>query len=92
MLNRGIGALRELAGPEPGDLIRIALWSCLERSPDAAILVGFTTPEQVRINLTGLRQCPERELLRQARAIMAQVQTQLDEVGEVFLDESGTVT
>ena len=88
ILGDGIAKLRQLAGPDPADLIRVALWSCLERSPDAVVLVGFTTAEQVRANLTSLRDHPDRAMLQQARAIMAAVQARLDEAGEVFVDEA----
>lgn len=92
ILGDGIRQLRDLAGPEPADLIRVALWSCLGRSPDAVVLTGFTNPRQVQMNLTSLRDRPPAELLRQARAIMAAVQARLDADGEVFLDEATTAT
>lgn len=89
ILQAGLRELRDLAGNEPADLVHIALWSCLERSPDAIVLTGFTGPEQVRMNLTSVRdQRPSPELLTQARAIMAKVQARLDDKGEVFVDET----
>lgn len=89
VLHHGLRELRALVGGGPADLIRIALWSCLDRSPDAAVLVGFTTPQQVHMNLTSLRDRPSPDLLAQARAIMTATQTRLDTTGEVFLDEAG---
>jgi hypothetical protein len=68
-------------------LIRIALWSCLDRYRHAAVLAGFTSAGQVRTNLTCLGECPAPDVLAAARAIMAKVQARLDASGEVFLDE-----
>lgn len=89
ILQAGLRELRSLAGDEPADLIRVALWSCLGRSPDAVVLTGFTGPEQVRMNLTSVGgRGPSPELLEHARAVMAAVQARLDGGGEVFLDEN----
>jgi methylglyoxal reductase len=89
ILQAGLQELRDLAGNEPADLIRVALWSCLERSPDAVVLTGFTSPEQVRMNLTSARgRRPSPQLLAQARTVMAQVQARLDDDGQVFIDET----
>ncbi|MGH3694603.1 MAG: endonuclease/exonuclease/phosphatase family protein [Pseudonocardiaceae bacterium] len=68
--------------------MRIALWSCLQRYEHAAVLVGFTTPEQIEMNLSCLGQPPTGEELSMAREIMNSVQAQLDATGAVFLDES----
>jgi methylglyoxal reductase len=87
IIENGLSQLRMRFGSEPGDLIRIALWSCLDRSPDTAVLVGFTRPEQVETNLTCLGPPPAAEVLHFAREVMAGVQQQLDATGEVFLDE-----
>lgn len=73
------------------DVVRIALWSCLQRYEHAAVLVGFTSPEQIAMNLSCLRQPPTSEELSTAREIMAGVQARLDASGEVFLDESPAV-
>ncbi len=83
----GIDRLRELVGSEPADLIRIALWACLVRSPRAAVLVGFTHPDQVEVNLTCLGERPDDAVIAGARAIMAEVQAGLDADGQVFIDE-----
>lgn len=87
IIDRGLAELRAVVGPEPGDLIRIALWSCLDRYRHAAVLAGFTSAGQVRTNLTCLGECPAPDVLAAARAIMAKVQARLDASGEVFLDE-----
>ncbi|HEV8647859.1 MAG TPA: aldo/keto reductase [Actinomycetes bacterium] len=88
VIEDGLTRLRERFGSEPRDLIRIALWSCLERSASGAVLVGFTRPEQVETNLTCLGRPPTAEDLLFAREVMAGVQQQLDAAGEVFLDEA----
>ena len=76
-----------MIGPDPADLIRVALWACLVRSPHAAVLTGFTSPEQVAMNLTCLGERPDDVQIRAARTVMAEVQARLDAAGEVFLDE-----
>lgn len=87
VIAEGLAGMRELVGPEPANLIRIALWACLSRSPHAAVLAGFTRPEQVDMNLTCLGDQPEPSTLDAARSTMAQVQARLDAGGQVFLDE-----
>ncbi len=86
-INEGLDQARALVGPDTSELVRIALWSCLTRSDNAAVLVGFSTPDQVRLNLTCLGQQPPAELITQVRTIMAGVQQKLDADGEVFTDE-----
>ncbi len=88
IISDGLDRLRHLVGNETPDLIRIALWACLVRSPRAAVLVGFTTPHQVTMNFTCLRDRPDDSDIAAARTIMAGVQAQLDAEGQVFLDES----
>ncbi|MEU9836304.1 aldo/keto reductase [Streptosporangium sp. NPDC048047] len=83
----GLQELHALVGPHRQDVIRIALWACLERYAHAAVLVGFTTAEQVRQNLTALGEPPHPDVIAQARAIMGRVQEKLDARGEVFTDE-----
>lgn len=87
IVNQGLEDLRALVGSEPGDLIRIALWSCLDRYQHAAVLVGFTSADQVRTNMTCLGDPPAPDVIARARQIMAAVQARLDSDGEVFLDE-----
>ncbi|MFI5783316.1 aldo/keto reductase [Nocardia sp. NPDC051570] len=88
VINEGLDQVRALVGPEPGNLVRIALWACLSRSDNAAVLVGFSNPAQVDANLFCLGARPEQELIEQARLIMAGVQQRLDADGEVFVDET----
>lgn len=83
----GLDDLREVVGPEREQVIRVALWACLDRYEHAVVLVGFTSPEQVRVNLSCLGDRPPKQLLEEARTIMATVQQRLDASGEVFLDE-----
>jgi aryl-alcohol dehydrogenase-like predicted oxidoreductase len=61
--------------------------ACLDRFEKGAVLVGFTTPDQVRRNLAAVRRPPTAEALRAVRAIMAETQRTLDSMGEVFADE-----
>ncbi|KZM72227.1 aldo/keto reductase [Nocardia terpenica] len=90
VIEAGLDQVRALVGPESNDLVRIALWSCLMRSDNAAVLVGFSDPQQVQANIDCLGERPGDEILEQVRAIMADVQKQLDADGEVFVDEVST--
>jgi aryl-alcohol dehydrogenase-like predicted oxidoreductase len=87
IINEGLEEIRALVGHEPGELVRIALWACLDRYSHAAVLVGFTKPTQVRANLSCLGDPPDPTVIAQARSTMAAVQARLDASGEVFLDE-----
>ncbi|MGH3700752.1 MAG: aldo/keto reductase [Pseudonocardiaceae bacterium] len=58
ILTDGLDELRQLVGQSTEDVVRIALWSCLQRYEHAAVLVGFTTAEQIALNLTCLGQPP----------------------------------
>jgi aryl-alcohol dehydrogenase-like predicted oxidoreductase len=87
VLEEGLGRARAIVGPSRTDLIRICLWACLVRSPRAAVLVGFMTPEQIRENLTCLGNEPPANRIAEVRAIMAEVQSRLDAEGEVFVDQ-----
>ena len=82
LIAAGLDRLRAIAGTQPADLIRIALWGCLDRSPNAVALVGFTTPDQISTNLRSLSRRPDSTTIATAREIMAEVQNQLDMIGE----------
>jgi len=51
------------------------------------ILVGFTSAEQVRSNLTAVLRPPSEQVMEAARRVMAKTQRRLDSAGEVFSDE-----
>lgn len=87
IIDRGLTQLRNLVDA-PDELIRLALWACLTRSEQAAVLIGFTSTAQVRANLAAVAAGPPTvEVLDAARRIMGTVQAELDAAGEVFLDE-----
>ncbi|WP_410874660.1 aldo/keto reductase [Nocardia sp. A7] len=88
LIEHGLDQVRALVGDRPQDVIGVALWSCLARSANAAVLVGFANSEQVEVNLAGMAHRPEDEVIERVRAIMADVQRQLDASGEVFVDET----
>jgi methylglyoxal reductase len=88
IINEGLEELRRIIGSAPADLVGLALWSCLDRIPDAVVLAGFTSAAQVRTNITGVQRRPSADVLGQARTIMGAVQDRLDSDGEVFLDET----
>ncbi|MGH3533798.1 MAG: aldo/keto reductase [Pseudonocardiaceae bacterium] len=85
IINAGLDRVRAVVGPHTEDLIRVALWACLDRSPNAVALVGFTTPDQVAMNLGSLSPRPDTAEIAAARKIMADVQARLDAAGETIL-------
>ncbi|NKY87544.1 aldo/keto reductase [Nocardia veterana] len=87
VISDGLDQVRTLVGPDNEDLIRIAVWSCLTRSENAAVLVGFSNPAQVATNISAVGARPDDVVITRVRAIMADVQRRLDAEGEVFVDE-----
>jgi methylglyoxal reductase len=85
IINAGLDRVRAIVGPHTEDLIRVALWGCMDRSPHAAVLVGFTAPEQVMMNLDSLSPRPDVAAIAAAREIMSDVQARLDAAGETIL-------
>jgi methylglyoxal reductase len=85
IINAGLDRVRAIVGPRTEDLIRVALWGCLDRSPNAVVLVGFTTPDQVRMNVGSLGLRPDAAEIATAREIMADIQARLDAAGETVL-------
>lgn len=78
IINAGLDRVRAIVGPRAEDLIRVALWGCLDRSPNAVVLVGFTNPDQVAMNLGSLSPRPDADEIAAAREIMADIQVRLD--------------
>jgi len=60
---------------------------CLHRVGNAAVLAGFTTPEQVTQNLAPPAHNLNRSDLDFIRDTAGRIQRRLDAAGEVFLDE-----
>jgi aryl-alcohol dehydrogenase-like predicted oxidoreductase len=92
IIDAGLDQLRTLVGRYNEDLVRVALWACLSRTSRAAVLTGFSHPEQIRMNVACLHDQPNDTVLDTARTIMAQVQARLDALGEVFLDEHSVLS
>jgi methylglyoxal reductase len=89
IIDRGLQPLRDRFGPGTRDLARLALHYCVQHADNAAVLVGFTTPEQVTENLTAAVGAPlSPSDLAFIRATAGQLQRDLDAAGEVFLDET----
>ncbi|SFC16550.1 aldo/keto reductase [Streptomyces aidingensis] len=86
-IHQGLAPLRERFGSGTGDLVRVALQYCLQHADNAAVLVGFTTPEQAAQNLTSVGTPLTAEDLAFVRATAQRLQQRLDAAGEVFLDE-----
>ncbi|MEV0453803.1 aldo/keto reductase [Catellatospora methionotrophica] len=87
VIGKAIRDLQQVIGDEPTYLTAVALWACLTRFDNAAVLAGFTNPDQVEQNLAALRIRPDDAHIAAARTIMSGVQRQLDDTGEVFVDE-----
>lgn len=90
LVDRRLGPLRDRFGSSTQDLVRVALAYSLQRSHNAAVLVGFTTPDQIRENLSALDKPLSTEDLALVRATLSQLQQDLDAGGEVFLDETAS--
>ncbi|MGH3479721.1 MAG: aldo/keto reductase, partial [Nocardioidaceae bacterium] len=86
IINAGLDQVRAIVGPHTEDLIRVALWGCLDRSSNAVALVGFTTPDQVAMNVGSLRPRPDAAEIGTAREIMADIQARLDAAGALGLN------
>jgi aryl-alcohol dehydrogenase-like predicted oxidoreductase len=85
IITEGLDQIRATTGPHTEDLIRIAIWACLDRSPNAVALVGFTTADQVATNIISCRQRPSPETITTARQIMGTIQQRLDTAGEAVV-------
>jgi methylglyoxal reductase len=84
-INAGLNRLRTIVGPRTEDLINVAVWGCLDLSPNAIVLVGFTSPDQVATNLRSINPHPTPDKIAAARKIMTDVQERLDAAGETIL-------
>ncbi|MDH6579498.1 aldo/keto reductase [Kitasatospora sp. MAP5-34] len=89
-IQQGMEPLRERFGTERGDLVRVAIRYCLQRADNAAVLVGFTTPQQVEQNYQCLGEPLSEADMVFIRETSGALQKSLDASGEVFLDELET--
>ncbi|WP_328915481.1 MULTISPECIES: aldo/keto reductase [unclassified Streptomyces] len=90
-VHEGLAPLRERFGATTRDLAGVALRYCLQHAGNTAVLVGFTTPKQVTQNLTAVGTPLTDEELDFIRSALGRLQRRLDAIGEVFLDEKGTL-
>lgn len=88
IVNEGLETLRAIAGPNTKDLIRVALWACLDRSAHAVVLAGFSTPLQVAINIDAILVPPDAAIIEAARRIMGDVQARLMDAGAMTFGEA----
>ncbi|HEY8985335.1 MAG TPA: aldo/keto reductase [Streptomyces sp.] len=89
IIDAGLRPLRERFGASTADLARVALRYCLQHADNAAVLVGYTTPEQVTENLTATGDPLTSEDIAFVRETAGHLQQRLDAAGDVFLDEKG---
>lgn len=83
----GLRDFQKIVGDDPGRLIAVVLWACLNSFNAAAVLAGFTSVAQIEQNMAAIRSRPDDAHIAAARSIMARVQQQLDGEGQVFVDE-----
>ncbi|MEE4543682.1 aldo/keto reductase [Streptomyces sp. V4-01] len=88
IIDRGLEPLRQRFGPDRQGLVRAALGYCVQHAENAAVLVGFTTPQQVAENLTAAGSPLSAEDVVFIRESAGRLQQELDAAGEVFLDET----
>ncbi|MCK9924027.1 aldo/keto reductase [Frankia sp. AgPm24] len=88
LVDRHLTPVRDRFGSSTHDLVRVALAYSLQRSTNAAVLVGFTRPDQIRDNLTALGTSLTPDDLAFVRTTLGQLHHDLDTAGEVFLDET----
>ncbi|MFI5986959.1 aldo/keto reductase [Streptomyces sp. NPDC051555] len=89
IIQDGLEPLRRRFGDTPAALTRLALQYCLQQAEHAAVLVGFTRPEQIRENLNAIGTPLTEAELGYVRDTLGRLQQNLDARGEVFLDEKG---
>ncbi|MDN3260830.1 aldo/keto reductase [Streptomyces sp. CSDS2] len=89
IIQDGLVPLRQRFGDSTAALTRLALQYCLQQTDNAAVLVGFTRPEQITENLTAAGAPLTDEELAFVRATLGRLQQNLDAHSEVFLDEKG---
>jgi aryl-alcohol dehydrogenase-like predicted oxidoreductase len=90
VIHDGLQPVRDRFGASPADLAPVMLSYCLHRAGNAAVLAGFTTPEQVTQNLTSPVHPLTEDDLAFIRDAAGSIQQRLDAAGEVFLDELET--
>lgn len=88
IIDSGLKPLRDRFGSSSRDLARAALHYCVQHAENAAVLVGFTTPEQVRENLTAVGSALTTDDIAFIRESIGRLQRELDAAGGVFLDET----
>jgi methylglyoxal reductase len=90
IIHDGLQPVRNRFGASPAELAPVMLSYCLHRADNAAVLVGFTTPEQVTQNLAPPAHPLTDDDLAFIRDTVGSIQQRLDAAGEVFLDELET--
>jgi aryl-alcohol dehydrogenase-like predicted oxidoreductase len=88
IISCGLESLRDRFGPGRQGLVRAALHYCVQHAENAAVLVGFTTPEQVRENLAAVGEPLSAEDIAFVRETAGQIQRELDAAGDIFLDRT----
>lgn len=92
IIRDGLQPIRDRFGLTPAELAPVMISYCLHRAGNAAVLAGFTTPEQVRQNLAPPAHPHPLtdDDLAFIRDTVGAIQRWLDTAGEVFFDEAET--
>lgn len=89
IIREGLAPLRDRFGDTTAALTRVALQYCLQQADNAAVLVGYTRPEQIAENLSAVGEELTDDDLAFVHETLGRLQHRLDEHSEVFLDEKG---
>jgi aryl-alcohol dehydrogenase-like predicted oxidoreductase len=84
-----LGPLRQHFGSSTADLARAALGACLRFGENTAVLVGFTSPKQIRENVAAVQNQLTADELSLVLTTAQSLQRRLGALGEVFVDEKG---
>jgi methylglyoxal reductase len=88
IIQDGLQPLRGRYGPDPAHLAPVMIAYSLSQSDNAAVLAGFTTPQQVVENLSPPPWSLTAEDFDFIRVTAGAIQQELDAAGEVFVDEA----
>ncbi|MDX2549107.1 aldo/keto reductase, partial [Streptomyces sp. WI04-05B] len=84
IIDRGLETLREHFGRHPQALVRVALRYSLQQADHTAVIVGFTTPEQVRENYSCLGEPLTNEELAFVDGTYGRIRNELHATGDAY--------
>ncbi|MFD9773399.1 aldo/keto reductase [[Kitasatospora] papulosa] len=84
IIDRGLETLRERFGRDPQALVRVALRYSLQQADHTAVIVGFTTPAQIRENYSCLGEPLTQDELAFVDATYARIRNELHASGDSY--------